>query len=98
MDRRKQHAALLSLADRDFQNALSIIGDDAAKTAIDDAVFDRVGGMDLDKRLRQMLAEPRANAATGHGVPLIPDAAGVQPQRPPRRGFGSPRRNFRRHE
>ena len=42
-----------------------------------------------------MLAEPRARPGAGHGVPLIPDAAGVQPQRPRGRGLGAQRRNFR---
>ena len=45
-----------------------------------------------------MLAEPRAHAGARHGVPLIADAAGVQPQRPRRRGLGPQRRNFRRDE
>ena len=43
-----------------------------------DARFQRVVGMNLDKRLRQMLAQPLAHAGAGHGVPLVADAAGVQ--------------------
>ena len=54
--------------------------------------------MNLDERLRQMLAQPRAGAGAGHGVPLVADAAGVEPQRPCRRRLGSQRRNFRRDE
>src|SRR4029079_15098177 len=34
--------------------------------------------MDLDKRLRRMAGKTRADAAAGHRMPLIPDAAGVQ--------------------
>ena len=45
-----------------------------------------------------MLAEPRALACSGHGVPLVADAAGIQPQRPRGRGLGPQRRNFRRDE
>ena len=45
-----------------------------------------------------MLAEPRAHPRAGHGVPLVADAAGVQPQRPRRRGLGAQRRHFRRDE
>ena len=45
-----------------------------------------------------MLAEPRAHPRARHGVPLVADAAGVQPQRPRRRGLGAQRRNFRRDE
>ncbi len=60
MDRREQHAALLPLADRDFENALSVIGDDAREAVIGYAKPDRVVGMHLDERLRQMLAESRA--------------------------------------
>jgi hypothetical protein len=47
--------------------------------------------MNFDERLRQMLAEPRAHPRPGHGVPLVADAAGVQPQRPRRRGLGPQR-------
>ncbi len=54
--------------------------------------------MDFDKRLRQMLAQPRAQAGAGHGVPLVADAAGVEPQRARRVGFGAQRRDFRRDE
>src|SRR5207244_1295041 len=50
------------------------------------------------ERLRQMLAEPWAHPRARHGVPLIADAAGVQPQRPRRRGLGPQRRYFRRDE
>src|SRR5258708_13522249 len=98
MDRHKQHAALLPLADRDFQRALSVIGHDTRKTVIGDAISDGVVGMNLDERLRQMLTQSRTAAAARHGVPLIPDAAGVQPQRPPGGGLGSQRGNFRRDE
>ncbi len=55
-------------------------------------------GMDLDKRLRQMLAEPRAETRARHGVPLVADAAGVQPQRPRRSVSRAQRRHFRRDE
>ena len=96
MDRREQHAALLPLADRDPQRALPVVGDDAREAAVEYAKPQGVVGMHLDERLRQMLAEPRAEAATGHGVPLISDAAGVQPQRPARIGLGPQRRNVRR--
>ncbi len=45
-----------------------------------------------------MLAEPRAHPGPRHGVPLVADAAGVQPQRPRRRGLGPQRRYFRGDE
>src|SRR5260370_17810015 len=98
MDLHKQRAALMPLADRDFQRALSVIGHDTRKTVIGDAISDGVVGMNLDERLRQMLTQSRTAAAARHGVPLIPDAAGVQPQRPPGGGLGSQRGNFRRDE
>src|ERR1700736_113300 len=95
MNRREQHAALLPLADRDLENALSVVGDDARESVVGYTELDRVVGMDLDERLRQMLAYPRADAAAGHGVPLIPDAASVQPQRPCGGRLGSQRGDFR---
>jgi len=98
VDRREQHATLLALADHDPQRTLSVIGDDARKVAVGYAEPDGVIGVNLDERFRQMLTEPRADAAAGHGVPLIPDAAGVQPQRPRGRGLGPQRRNRRRDE
>ncbi len=82
VDRREQHAALLPLVHRDSQRALPVIGDDAREVAVGYAEPCGIVGMNLDERLRQMLAEPRAHAAAGHGVPLIADTAGVQPQRP----------------
>ena len=60
MDRRKQHAALLPFTDRDSERALSVIRDDAREAAVGDTEPSRIIGMDLDKRLRQMLAQPRA--------------------------------------
>src|SRR6202011_97626 len=98
MNRREQHAALLPLADRDLENALSVVGDDARESVVGYTELDRVVGMDLDERLRQMLAYPRADAAAGHGVPLIPDAAGVQSQRASGGGLGAQRRNSRGDE
>ena len=82
VDRREQHAALLPLVHGNPQRALAVIGRHARKTAIDHAGPRRIVGMNLDERLRQMLAEPRAHAGAGHGVPLVADPAGVQPQRP----------------
>ena len=64
-----------------LQRALPVIGGDAREAAIGHAELQRIIGMHLDERLRQMLAEPRAQAGARHGVPLIADAAGVQPQR-----------------
>ena len=64
MDRREQHAALLPLADHDFENALAVIGGDACEAVIDYAESYRVVGMNLDVRLRQMLPQTRAGAAT----------------------------------
>ncbi len=96
MDRRKQHAALLPLADHDFKNALPVVGGDTRKTAVADAGFPGIVGMNLDIGFGQMLAQPRTGAGPGHGVPLVADTAGVQPQRPPGMGFGPQRRDFRR--
>ena len=98
VNRREQHATLLPLADGDPKRALSVVGDDAREIAIGHTGACRVVGMNFDERLRQMLAQPRADAAAGHGVPLIPDAAGVEPQRPCGSGLGSQRGNFRRDE
>src|SRR3954467_10649890 len=98
MDRREQHAALLPLADRDLENALPVICGDACEAVIGYAEPYCVVGMNFDVRLGQMLAQTRAGAATRHGMPFIPDAAGVQPQRPSRTRLGSQRRNFRRNE
>src|SRR6266852_5277498 len=98
MYRRKQHAALLPLAGGDPKRALSVVGHDAREIAIGYTRPYRVVGMNFDERLRQMLAQPRAAAAAGHGVPLIPDAAGIQPQRTSGSRLGSQRGNFRRDE
>src|ERR1700704_1052187 len=37
--------------------------------------------MHLDERLGRMCAEPRAQARSGHGVPLVAHAAGVEAER-----------------
>ena len=60
VDRREQHAALLAFADDDPQRALSEIGRDPREIAVGDAVPGGIIGMNLDERLRQMLAKPRA--------------------------------------
>src|SRR5207244_12121223 len=86
------------LADNNPQRALSVVSDDAREVAIAHTEFCCILWMNLDERLRQMLAQPRAAAAAGHGVPLIPDATGVEPQRPCGSGLGSQRGNFRRDE
>ena len=77
---------------------MSVISDNAREAVIGYAEPCRINGMDLDERLRQMLSQPRADAGAGHGVPLIPDPAGVQPQRPRRGGLGSQRRDVGRDE
>src|SRR5439155_23326495 len=45
-----------------------------------------------------MRAEPLAQAGARHGVPLVADAPGVEPQGPRRTGLATQRRHFRRNE
>src|SRR5262249_38846210 len=65
---------------------------------VGDAEAAGIVGMDLDIRLRQMLAETRAQAGARHGVPLIADAAGVESQGTAGIGIGAQCRNLRRDQ
>ena len=96
MDRREQHAALLPFADHDLENAAAVVGGEPSKRVVVDTEPVGIIRMNLDKRLGQMRAQSRAQAAAGHGVPLVADAAGVEPQWPARAGLTAQCRNFRR--
>src|SRR5689334_9829532 len=98
MDRREQHAALLPLTDHGLENAVAMIGGHLREAVVENAVFAGVVRMDLHKRLRQMRAQARAQAAAGHGVPLVADAPGIEPQWPAPAGLAAQRRRFRRNE
>lgn len=77
MDRREQHAALLTLTDDNFQNALTEIGREPRVASVDNVRLRGINRMNLDVRFGQMLAEARTKTGTRHGVPLVADASGV---------------------
>ena len=54
------------------KRALPVIGRDPRKIAVGDAVFRGIIGMNLDERLRQMLAEPRARRRCGSWCAIDP--------------------------
>ena len=87
------------LADDDLEHTLPYGGRQPREAAVNHADLGRIVGMHLDERLRQMLAQPRTQAGARHGVPLVADAAGVEPQRPSAVGLGScSARHLRRDE
>ena len=93
VDRREQHAALLTLTDDNFQNALTEIGREPRVASVDNVRLRGINRMNLDVRFGQMLAEARTKTGTRHGVPLVADASGVEPQWARRGGFPAKHRH-----
>ena len=71
---------LLARADLDAEDAARMLRRHFGEFVLDETELLRVGRMDLDERLRQMRAEPRAFPGARHGVPLVAHAAGIEPE------------------
>src|SRR6266566_5003566 len=71
---------------------------DAGEAVVGQPVRLGVERMDLQKRLWLVGAELRALAAPGHAVPLVAEAAGVEPQRIFGAGLLAQRGRLRRDE
>src|SRR5947207_5091720 len=71
---------------------------DAGEAAVGKRVRLGVERMDFQKRLRLVRAELRALAAPRHAVPLVAEAAGVEPQRIFGAGLLAQRGRLRRDE
>ena len=81
MDRNEQRARPLSVADDDLHDAGAVFRRDPGQAAVDQPCLAGVLWMDLDEGLGQMRAELRAPAGARHGVPLVAEAAGIEPER-----------------
>src|ERR1700704_1356029 len=79
MDRRKQRTPALTLARHHFQHATSVLRRDPGEFPVADARSDRIAGMNFDKGLGKMQGKARTSARSRHAVPLIANAAGVEP-------------------
>ena len=98
MDGDEERAGLLVMADDDLHDARAVRGRDAREPTVGKPSLVRVYRVDLDKRLRHMHREARAQAGARHRMPLIADAAGIETEGIGRRRLLAQRRHLRAHE